>query len=74
MPCSPAFATRLRKSSIVPSSGRIDVCPPSSAPIAHGLPTSVDSATSVLLRPLRLTRPTGWMGGKYSTSKPIPAT
>ena len=46
--------------------------PPSAAPIAHGLPTSSGAASSVLLRPLRRSRPIGWIGGKYSTSKPMP--
>ena len=47
-------ATRRRKSSSVPSSGWIALCPPSAAPIAQGLPTSSGSASSALLRPLRL--------------------
>ena len=29
------------------------------------------SARSALLRPLRLIWPIGWIGGKYSTSKPM---
>src|SRR5262249_42084962 len=48
--------------------------PPSSDPIAHGEPTSVSLATRALLRPLRLTRPIGWIGGRYTMSKPIAAT
>jgi hypothetical protein len=47
--------------------------PPSAEPMAQGLPTSPGVAASVLLTPLRLTRPMGWMGGKYSTSKPMRA-
>ncbi|MDT4861140.1 hypothetical protein FQZ97_957320 [compost metagenome] len=72
-PCSPARATRWRKSSAVPSAGRIAVCPPSAAPIAQGLPTSSGPACSALLGPLRCSRPMGWIGGKYSTSKPMAA-
>src|SRR5579864_7172867 len=52
----------------------MDLCPPSVALIAHGLPGSSGAATSALLRPLRLVRPIGWIGGKYSTSNPISAT
>src|SRR5215207_7488632 len=46
------------------------VWPPSTPPIAQGLPGSSGAATSELLRPLRLVVPIGWMGGKYRTSKP----
>ena len=69
-----ACASRRRKSSSVPSAGRIALCPPSSAPMAHGLPTSSGRASSVLFGPLRRSRPIGWIGGKYSTSKPRRAT
>jgi hypothetical protein len=61
------------KSSSVPSCGRMSLWPPSAEPMAQGLPTSSGCAASVLLTPLRLTRPMGWMGGKYSTSKPMRA-
>ena len=40
----------------------------------HGLPTSSGEASVVLLRPLRFTSPIGWIGGRYSTSKPIAST
>ena len=73
MPSFLAAATSRRKSFSVPSAGWIALCPPSSAPIAHGLPGSSAAGTSVLLRPLRLTRPIGWIGGKYRTSKPSAA-
>ena len=69
-----AAATRRLKSASVPSAGRIASWPPSKAPIAQGLPTSSVLASRVLLRPLRRSRPIGWMGGKYSTSKPMPLT
>ena len=48
----------------VPSSGWIASCPPSVAPIAHGLPTSPGPARSALLRPLRFVTPIGWIGGR----------
>ncbi len=44
--------------------GCIALWPPSAAPIAHGLPTSSGSATSVLFGPLRRSRPIGWIGGR----------
>jgi hypothetical protein len=43
-PCSFAAATRRSKSASVPSSGWIASWPPSSAPIAHGLPGSSGEA------------------------------
>ena len=64
MPSSRARATSRSKSSIVPSSGWIAVCPPSGPPIAHGLPGSPGAASSVLFRPLRWVRPIGWIGGR----------
>ena len=48
----------------VPSPGSIASWPPSSLPIAHGLPGSSGRAFSALLRPLRLVRPIGWIGGR----------
>ena len=47
--------------------------PPSSDPIAHGLPGSSGPAVVVLFDPLRLVRPIGWIGGRYKTSKPSSA-
>ena len=44
------------KSSHVPSSGLSASCPPSSAPIAHGEPTSPAPCSSALFRPLRFVR------------------
>src|SRR5262249_6053385 len=72
-PCSAQARTKRRKSSSVPSSGCTASWPPSAEPMAYGLPGSPASQRSELLRPLRLTRPIGWMGVKYSTSKPIAA-
>src|SRR6266508_3186554 len=39
--------------------------------MAHGLPGSVGPAASVLFGPFRWVRPMGWMGGRYTTSKPM---
>ena len=64
MPSSLARATNASKSSSVPSSGSIASWPPSAEPIAHGEPTSPGPACTVLLRPLRCTVPTGWIGGR----------
>src|SRR3989442_9363478 len=50
------------------------VYPPPSEPIAQGLPGSSRPASSVLSRPLRAVCPIGWIGGRYTTSKPISAT
>src|SRR6185312_11197837 len=50
------------------------VWPPAGPPMAHGLPGSPCAAASELSRPLRLVTPTGWMGGRYTTSKPNSAT
>src|SRR5437588_12226851 len=50
------------------------VWPPSAPPMAHGLPGSVGSASVELFLPLRWVTPMGWIGGRYSTSKPAPAT
>ncbi|WP_309244482.1 hypothetical protein [Micromonospora parastrephiae] len=63
-PCAAAAWMKARKSAGVPRSGWIASWPPSAAPIAHGEPTSVGPAVSALLRPLRLTRPIGWIGGR----------
>ena len=61
------------KSSMVPSCGWIDLCPPSGPPMAQGLPTSSGAALRELFLPLRAVRPMGWIGGRYSTSNPIAA-
>jgi hypothetical protein len=64
---SPSFrarATSRSKSASVPSSGCTASCPPSAAPIAHGLPGAPRSAGSVLFAPFRPVRPMGWIGGK----------
>ncbi len=74
MPCARAARTKARKSASVPRSGCTASCPPSSDPMAQGEPGSPGCGSSVLLRPLRLRRPIGWIGGRYSTSKPIAAT
>src|SRR5690348_7913205 len=50
------------------------VCPPSSDPIAHGLPASSAPACGELFLPFRKLRPIGCMGGRYRTSNPIDAT
>src|SRR5665647_2425502 len=42
--------------------------------MAHGEPGSLAPAVSVLFGPLRPVNPMGWMGGMYSTVKPILAT
>src|SRR2546429_672646 len=68
-----ARATNRSKSASVPSSGFTAVWPPSAPPMAHTLPGSPGCAVSVLLRPLRWVRPTGWIGGRYTTSKPSEA-
>src|ERR1700751_3286989 len=47
--------------------------PPSSLPTPHGDPTSFGVAAGELLRPLRCPLPIGWIGGRYTTSKPISA-
>ena len=49
------------------------VWPPSGPPMAHGLPGSSGPATSALSGPLRYARPIGWMGGRYTISKPSSA-
>ena len=56
-------STRASKSAKVPRAGRMAVWPPSSEPIAQGLPTSLGSGVVELLRPLRKAWPMGWMGG-----------
>ena len=63
-PSLPAAATRRSKSLIVPSSGLTAVWPPSSLPIAQGLPGSFGPAVSALFGPLRFVRPIGWIGGR----------
>ena len=80
MPSSRARATKAVKSAIVPSSGCTASWPPSWEPIAQGEPTSQEEATTVppgnasVFGPFRLTSPMGWIGGRYTTSKPIEAT
>ena len=64
MPSSRVRATKSSKSSNVPSCGWIASWPPSSEPIAQGEPTSCGPGSSVLLRPLRLILPIGWIGGR----------
>ncbi len=66
----PTVRTKKSKSSNVPRSGWSDVNPPSSEPMAHGLPGSPSGATSELFFPLRAVCPMGWTGGRYRTSKP----
>ena len=44
---------------------------PMQPPMAQGLPASPSAAFGLLLGPLRSVMPIGWMGGRYSTSKPI---
>jgi hypothetical protein len=63
-PLSRATAMKSRKSASVPSCGWMASWPPSSDPIAHGEPTSSGRAVRVLLRPLRLILPIGWIGGR----------
>ncbi len=63
-PSSRARATNASKSSKSPRSGWIASCPPSLDPIAHGDPVSSGPGVSVLLGPLRLTSPIGWIGGR----------
>ena len=70
-PCAWAASTSRWKSSKVPSSGWSASWPPASLPMAYGLPGSSGPGVSVLLRPFRLARPIGWIGVKYSTSKPM---
>ena len=74
MPSSCASVRNRWKSSSVPSSGAIAVWPPSADPIAHGLPGSSGPGSSVLFGPLRSVTPIGWIGGRYTMSKPISAT
>src|ERR1700733_2654203 len=56
-------ATSELKSRRVPSSGAIDLWPPSFEPMAHGLPGSSGVQLTLLLRPLRNAVPIGWIGG-----------
>ena len=53
--------------------GGSSLWPPSAAPIAQGLPGSSGPAVRVLFGPFRKLRPIGWIGGRYRTSKPMPA-
>ena len=73
MPSSRVLATNASKSSIVPRSGCSASCPPSADPIAHGEPGSPSAGVSVLFLPLRNVVPMGCTGGRYTTSKPMPA-
>ena len=70
---SRAACTKWSKSASVPSAGSMASWPPFSLPIAHGLPTSSGSGVSELFLPFRNVWPIGWMGGRYTTSKPSPA-
>ena len=73
-PSSLAWSIMSRNSSSPPRFGSKASWPPCLEPIAHGEPTSPSSGVSVLFRPLRLTSPMGWIGGKYTVSKPMSAT
>src|SRR5450759_3159291 len=73
IPSSRARATKASKSANVPSSGCIASWPPATDPVPYGEPGSVGRQVSELLRPLRLVVPMGWLGGRYTTSKPISA-
>ena len=64
MPSSRVRATNASKSSIVPRSGWTASWPPSAEPMAQGEPGSSGPGVRVLLGPLRLTRPIGWIGGR----------
>jgi hypothetical protein len=68
-----AERSRCLKSASVPSSARIAVWPPSFAPMPQGLPTSSGSPIGTLFFPFLLVRPMGWIGGRYTTLKPIDA-
>ncbi len=73
MPSSAARVTNASKSSSVPSCGWMASWPPSGEPMAQGTPTSSRPADRVLFGPLRKVVPMGWIGGRYTTSKPIAA-
>src|SRR3954451_21805784 len=73
-PSAPARATNASKSSRVPRSGWTASWPPSLLPIAQGDPGSSGPGSRVLLGPLRLTSPIGWIGGRYTMSNPMAAT
>jgi signal transduction histidine kinase len=64
MPAVCARLIRLWKSFSVPSCGWMSLCPPSAAPMAHGLPGSPGWQSGLLFFPLRKDRPIGWIGGK----------
>ena len=64
MPLLFAAFTRASKSDKLPSSGFNALCPPSFAPIAHGLPTSPGCAATALFFPLRAVVPMGCTGGR----------
>src|SRR5215469_8295470 len=51
----------------------MDLWPPSAEPMAQGLPSSPGLLSGLLFGPLRNMRPMGWIGGRYTTLKPIPA-
>src|SRR5918995_2040028 len=73
-PTSRPRAVMRSKSAPARGSGLTASSPPSAEPIAHGLPGSPRPATSVLFFPFRFVLPIGWTGGRYTTSKPSPAS
>ncbi len=64
IPTAFAASTRSSKEETSPRPGSIASWPPSSEPIAQGLPGSSGPATSELFGPLRLVTPIGWIGGR----------
>ena len=64
----------VEKSSMVPSSGSIAVCPPSRLPMAHGLPGSPRPRRKGVVAALAVGVADRVDGGRYSTSKPMAAT
>ena len=70
-PCAAAAASRRRNAAMSPSCGCSAVCPPSSEPIAYGLPRSPGWAWTALLRPLRCVA-VRWDGSAASTVRRNP--
>ena len=64
MPCSRAAAVSAREVVDRAELGVDRVVAAVAPPIAHGEPGSSGPASSVLLRPLRLVTPIGWIGGR----------
>ena len=64
MPCSRAACDERGEVLLGAELGVDRVVAARSSPIAYGLPGSSGPAVSVLLRPLRLVRPIGWIGGR----------